>query len=766
MFLRPGLFVKMLCVFMMLGIVNCSSEDPCDVECQKRMYEWFRNLHQCSELCNAQAGFKSEFYLPIQRPGEQPQKVTLTGADCGRCNSAYKAWTAGKDCDEPQRRCALSFETPYPVPLLQICTLLNNRFIWTLGRECHEKDGYPCVNLSSGPTCWGCKDQKDCDALQDTFDKSKLTCDTGKKRCFNCDDKKTCSNFRRCDDRKCVGCTEDSHCVPEMTGTMCTDDFHCVCLDDEICQQAGFLSCGVESGRCRPCEKDDECTELFDEGAKCQAGRCRSACDDDSHCEHYRAAVCEGGLCAFKKMDCTKDADCQRFSKDGKCHEGRCSRQIGASCKDSSECQRLGKGSTCVSGKCARPGGTGFSCKSDADCKKLGNQGLCTDGKCTRMDQACTNDDTCKALNDNLKCNQGRCSFDRGSACKSDSECTKDGKKGKCKIGRCVYLFNCRTDADCKKLNPSAACKLGRCVKPIECKVSSECKKIDSKAECKGGRCVKPGGCTDHFQCTKILRTPFAKCDPTDRKCKSAVPPCRDNEFCKKLMKLSSATCEEQVCISNKPCKAAIDCRKAGMGIFAVCKEGQCQRGSLTCKSDGDCAPNFTCRNGTCVQKAGHCLSDQYCKPFMGPGGKCVAGACQSAHKCTSSTLCQQRFGATAICKSGFCLLENNCKATADCKMFTSAARCEKGICLRGPPPPCRSTSECQAKYRATTKCGNGRCLPTHGGCKGDLDCHFTRFCARNGNCVNRGPCNADGPCRAKMQTPSAKCIDSRCYRQ
>ena len=693
--------------------------------------------------------------MPITSLGAQPQKVTLTKADCAKCQTAFSSWQGGNDCTKDQKRCALSLETPYPLPLLQTCVLVNGRLIWTIGRECNDKDGYPCVKLRSGPTCWGCENQKDCTALQDQFDNKKLTCDTQAKRCFNCSGDNECSAYRSCEDRQCVGCTEDSHCAPEMTGRNCSDTFMCQCFDDDTCLGVGYISCNLESGTCKRCGSDKECQENFDTESKCVNSRCTSPCDADVDCEHYKNAICQENKCVVQRADCKQDTDCTKFGKDARCHQDRCTKPTSVPCSEDKACQRFGKGAKCVEKVCSIPGREGGPCTENADCVRLGRMGRCMNGLCRRLDASCASDDACVLISRGLRCYQGRCSSGKPEQCRVDGDCTKSSFGNKCIDGLCLPEGGCTTHQQCINAKKGQRCVWGKCLAKPECKTLSDCVRAKKPPICLLGRCVAKDSCASHSECIERFQSPTAKCDTKSGKCIPIDLECTLDSTCRKRLGYDKAKCEKGKCRSGLTCKTPHEC--AALSANAKCLDGECVPSPVGCVDDQDCAADHICFRNKCIIRFRYCRKNIPCPQGKKVKQTCHEGRCVSG-QCKSNKECDTKDSPAGICVKGWCYPNDDCKKADECRARqTITVKCLNKKCVRD-LKGCQTTQDCLEIQGKNSQCLKGKCVVV---CSKRSDCpnELSIFCYTN-RCVNV-PCIGDFLC--KRLHPQAKCKKGKC---
>lgn len=417
----------------MLLIFNCSNE-PCDANCEKVFFTWFRKLNVCPELCSSPSDAEFTVIIPSEKLWEKGQQVKLTPADCGRCYTAKKSWEAGSECTTNEQRCVLPNLAVYSDPILQKCVDINGRMTWPDGRECNASDQYPCVSINGGAICWGCKTDNDCNGLQRNQFADKIYCDTQKQQCTECTSDQECKSNRICEEGKCLGCSDDSDCSPEFTGTLCDDRFRCTCASDEDCHRVGYLECG-SSGQCRRCQQNTDCQNMFDEQSRCIQSRCLSPCQTDEDCAHYSSASCSGDFCVIWLNSCQSNSDCKQFGITAQCIEQKCINKTSSS-----------------------------SCTKHSDCVRYGLQARCNGGVCRRSTGGCKTDSDCINDTHRLICQDGQCKAAEPMRCKTKDDCEKLGPNFRCVIGQCRLIILCRSDAECMKYNRSLRCKLGHCV--------------------------------------------------------------------------------------------------------------------------------------------------------------------------------------------------------------------------------------------------------------------------------------------------------------
>jgi Cys-rich repeat protein len=236
----------------------------------------------------------------------------------------------------------------------------------------------------------------------------------------------------------------------------------------------------------------------------------------------------------------------------------------------------------------------------------------------------------------------------------------------------------CKSDSDC---GPNFTCQNGACVPkppPVQCRQDSDCKTGEI---CRNGICVPyvpPPQCVACDKC------------PAGQTCTDAG----GNTFA------TDCGCADPTTDKwgGKGCNAfgSPNCRYCGMGNYA---EIPCPKSPSGCKSDSDCGPNFTCKNGACVPKPPpvQCRQDSDCSMLqVCDNGKCInpfPEGCKTNANCPKGQ----------VCLAGKCV-QGGCRTDQECP---SGFVCVDGVCIRPlPPGGCAKDSDCPSGM----KCFDGAC--------------------------------------------------------
>jgi hypothetical protein len=224
-------------------------------------------------------------------------------------------------------------------------------------------------------------------------------------------------------------------------------------------------------------------------------------------------------------------------------------------------------------------------------------------------------------------------------------------------------------------------------------------------------------------------------------------------------------------CGLDGTCDGKGDCRSYVMG--SVCQAGTCDgasvggirvcdgAGSCVARSATVCAP-FNCDTTTSACNT-HCASDGDCAPNV----KCVNGSCgkrPTGAVCSDASQC-----ASGYCVDGFCCNTScvgpcvSCSQSGrvgSCWPVAAAAADPRGICVKSGASSCGLTGACDgsggcAKYAPETVCVAPSCtgsrLNTAGTCDGLGTCRppgvesCSPYACTSGACVNQ--CTSDGDC-------------------
>jgi hypothetical protein len=357
----------------------------------------------------------------------------------------------------------------------------------------------------------------------------------------------------------------------------------------------------------------------------------------------------------------TSDSDCGQ----------RCDGTDGKACKY--------PGATAACGKPSCGGGTETdvsSCDGAGACKPL-SKGcapyVCSTTACLA---ACTTNDDCATGN---YCSAGSCVKVEGAgkACSSAAECAPidPATTGFCTDGVCCSVSSCGSGSSCAAADATTP---GACLK----KKGITCTRGD---ECATGHCVD-GTCCDtacggqceacdvggsEGTCTPVVGKPHtgrSTCDDkADTDCAKAQCDGKTRDKCAGFANGGTVSCGVDSCTTDKRFQKKGTCD--GVGGCTVpdpkpCTPYVCDATSPTgcktaCTADTDCAADYKCDTGVCIQGA-KCSDDllssidktgtaKACTPYRcGADGKC-ATSCGSSDDCAPGTVCDDTVKACVV---------------------------------------------------------------------------------------------------------------------
>jgi hypothetical protein len=422
--------------------------------------------------------------------------------------------------------------------------------------------------------------------------------------------------------------TQKGLCV-SLNGTTCTADAECasgacvdgVCCDSackgpcEACNKIGSLGKCVpivgapQAGHpiCAGTSTDADCAQRCDgtDGTTCKYPGTTTTCGAPS-CgggEETEVSTCDGaGACKPALKTCAPYV----------CGATACL----ASCTKSADCA---SGNYCLSGACVKVLGLGKACGGPEEC----GSGFCADGVCCSV-ASCGAGSSCAAES---TLTPGACLKKKGVACTRTDDCAS---------GHCVDGVCC-----------DSACS-GQCEACDVTGSEGACTPVVGGPHLAGGARV---ACDDKVatDCAK------AQCDGTTR------------DKCAGFANGASVSCGADACTVDKRFQKHGTCDGAGGCALPdpkPCTPYGCDAASSSgCKSacaiDDDCAAEFKCESGACVQGA-HCSDDQLssiaksgetkaCTPYRcGTDGKCET-SCASSADCAPGLLCDDQAKACVL---------------------------------------------------------------------------------------------------------------------
>jgi len=500
------------------------------------------------------------------------------------------------------------------------------------------------------------------------------------------DEPKTCGGFT-CGTTACktscaanTDCTtgyycKSGACVPiEGLGTACTTASTCTsgfCTDGVCCSLGSCgsgRSCSAGTGTLKGL-----CVSL--NGTACSANaECASgACVDGVCCDSACTGSCEAcnkigsvGKCVPIVGDpATGHPACSGTSTSADCAP-RCDGTDGASCKY--------PGTTASCGKPTCGGGTETqvsTCDGAGTCKPAAK--TCSPYVCgmTACLSSCTKNEECASGN---YCKTGSCVKVEalGKTCTAGAECASTF----CVDSVCCGTASCADGASCAAADTTTP---GACLK----KKGAACTKAD---ECATGRCVD-GFCCDlacsgqceacdikgsEGTCTPVVGAPHGTertaCDTREATaCDKAQCDGKARDKCDGFVNGGTTTCGVASCTTDKRYQKVGACDGAGKCATpdpVPCTPYACDAAApsgckSTCATDDDCAADYKCEAGACIQGA-KCSDDRSqsidktgvakdCKPYRcGSDGKC-ATSCATSDDCASGTACDANAKACVI---------------------------------------------------------------------------------------------------------------------
>jgi len=548
------------------------------------------------------------------------------------------------------------------------------------GPVCDGSDMIACHYPTGGKSCGA----NSCTVSGGTYiEKHTSVCD-GAGACS--DEPKTCVGYA-CGTTSCkTTCSANTDCatgfycktgacVPiEGLGTTCTTALTCTSgfCTDGVCCAVG--SCGVG----RSCSA----------GTGTLKGVCVSlngtACSADAECA---SGVCADGVCC----DTACNGSCEACNKSGSV--GKCVPIVGNPLTGHPACTGTSTDSDCAArcdgtdGKSCKYPGTTASCgtpscgggieKQVSTCDGAGTckpaSKTCSPYVCgpTACLASCTKNEDCGAGN---YCKTGACVKVEGlgKACSAAAECSS----GFCADGVCCATASCGEGSSCADALSTTP---GTCLK----KKGVACTKAD---ECATGRCVD-GLCCDlacngqceacdvtgsEGTCTPVVGAPHGvdrtACDTLDAKdCAKAQCDGKTRDKCAGFVNAGTTSCGMASCTTDKRFQAVGACDGAGKCAMPEpknCTPYGCDAAASTgckstCATDDDCAADFKCEGGACIQGA-KCSDDRSqsidkagvgkdCKPYRcGSDGKC-ATSCATSDDCAAGTTCDPNAKACVI---------------------------------------------------------------------------------------------------------------------
>lgn len=515
---------------------------------------------------------------------------------------------------------------------------------------------------------------------------------------------------------------DPSHAQPTLDGTCSVDAGKLVCESgvcdpkDDLCGLAAgdgpctmangpFLcrtgSCSLE-GACLPlggCNVDSDC------GAGTYCDEASNVCipklangapipNDPSHASPtldgtcsagVGKTVCVSGVCDPKDNLCglaEGDGPCTQsesdFCRSGQCsHNGTCTVKGGCNidvdcinkdwCKTSThECQARLENGDPMPTEAAHPAPA-----LDGKCSPEAAALVCLSGVCDPQDDKCglaDGDGPCTPADAATHCRSGQCTNNLcGAGCAKDADCAAPTPVCNAEAHECVEC-SAANATECKDSKPVCDAATSTC-RGCDGDLGSSAKHACASPGaplCSAGKC---GKCATDVDCTGHASGPA--CDAATGAC---VAGCTEDSECKGVEWCDGSSGKPGVCKAqlangeHLPASPANVVACSGDVALRVCRSGVCDPKDDTCglaTSDGPCAVDGDCREGTCdaatktcALPKGTCSSDADCQGGFCKAGACAAklgdgSACDSAAQCSSGTCQQNACGSPPSTDSG-----------------------------------------------------------------------------------------------------------------
>jgi hypothetical protein len=588
-----------------------------------------------------------------------------------------------------------------------------------------------------------------------------------------------------CCSTACTGVCQ-SCALPNSMGT-CGDVPTGAPDPSNTCMAQASTSCGT-NGMCAAgtCQK-------FAQGTPCASPSCPangttftpgSTCDGAGACVTPAATSCFPFLCGASacKASCTADADCEPPAT---CANGSCGlKPPGGVCADGTECAS----GFCAQGVCCQTACTG-TCLS---CALVASAGTCTPVPQGGADptNSCTNAGPASCGTTGFCDGKGACDvFAAGTACAPPScpqgatmqtlgrSCDGAGTCKPASTQACApYTCNgtacgatCLTNGDCVA---PAICDLQKNTCGDQhglggtCSVDGDCLTGDS---CVDGVCCSTPSCGTCEACNvsghqgTCSEVPAGAADPHGR-C-TASPPCGFIGTCdgagacqnaSATTSCGTASCMNATVTPLGFCNGDGTCKQTpvGCGAYMCAATAACL---TTCAGNGDCAPGYSCANGSCTNltpNGGSCTDGTQCI-----SGHCVESVCCGASNCPACSSCAVP-GKAGTCQpvvkgdvdplasclempASSCGTTGTCDGSGSCALYAAGTICVPGACDGASanlqePSTCNGAGTCAAG--STTSCAPYACAG--GACK-------SAPCAGNADCAHAATCStATGTCQ------------------
>ena len=437
-----------------------------------------------------------------------------------------------------------------------------------------------------------------------------------------------------------------------------------------------------------PCERDEECTDVFADLAPCQI----------AICDTVRGACAVG-----RQKDKTPCDDGDPCTTGSACSEGACGGGATYSCADEDPCTAEAcdgeGGCTFPPSPTETPCDDGNACTAGDACGESGACAGTDDGSC-----ACSADTDCVAFDDGntcngvLECQDARCRVRPGSVVVCDTADDTLCARTRCvpESGQCART-PVADGASCDDGDPCTledACVGGLCGgHPGECpcQEDGDCEAFDDGDLCNGTLACQDGACV-------VDPATRVQCEDDDvHDC--VIPRCEPSTgTCQVRDAVVGASCDDgDACTTGATCAAG--------GVCAAGGDVECDDGD-PCTDDGCVAPTgctHTANTAPC-DDGNACTDGDGCRD-----GVCVAGAsvvCDDANECTddscnAETGCVNRPVDGRPCDDG-----DPCSGSA-----ASPDQCVAGVCVGGEPCTCQSDEDCVPLEDADRCNGNLRCV-------------------------------------------------------
>ena len=606
--------------------------------------------------------------------------------------------------------------------------------------NCSVEDTSTCIN---GPICEDrstcvqeaasgvCAEDTDCETLYGTG----YACDIVTSHCEGAGQ---CSvgNPTSCPSGyNCVTSEEQSHCIGNPDGLVCTKDGDCP--EDYYCDSG--------SSRCRG---DGECSigdQTCPTGYHCELGADTSTCIGPSEVDGCKTdSDCESGFeCVIELSRCLG--------------QGMCSAED-TSCPTNFECEQNFEVRSCASAPgtcttrsdCVTNYGEGYYCESDT-LRCVG------EGKCTAENPgACPAGTTCETSTcpDGYHCGQSEC-IAVNTCTVNDPYCGEDGYH--CELDPyCVLNYmGCSSNSDCP--NGYACISGGMCVQKFGC--TTENPTCDFGGECVVlGACIGDEGCTDNSDCPNSSYYCNPKRCIGPNQCSHDENSCPDEYQCQVSDPGQCIATELTLvfsCIENTgTCTTDSNCIDSYGSGYACDSQERCVGMDKCSATSPSCPSGFTCTPPVSVDK--NDLTGWTNDYEEKDGFYCYYARARDQHVYLPGEKRNTCLDENPPSPCGYCDTDDDCDHGEACKLVRESTK-----------------DGAQEIKQCLTKCELSRCIGESGAsvCTTDLDCTSTvgagyECVVDRSHCVGPGQCTVDDPttCLTGFQCETQfSCVGGSC---